>query len=70
MASVISIHAPSRGATRPYQLEFCYAADFYPRTLKGCDSVTSIFAKAGFDFYPRTLKGCDLPGQALRDFIG
>ena len=58
-AEVVSIHAPTKGAT-PLRVSLLYLfCGFNPRTHKGCDLATIISLRLQKSFNPRTHKGCD-----------
>ncbi len=62
----ISTHAPLQGATLPFLTVTVTAADFYSRTLAGCDPVYPFRLLTNYwNFYSRTLAGCDYD-QAIR----
>ncbi len=56
---LISIHAPTKGATASNFHDILCNNDFNPRTHKGCDYCYSRCLLVPFDFNPRTHKGCD-----------
>ncbi len=57
--SNVSIHAPTRGATRLHKLWLCGVVCFNPRTHAGCDKGTEEGGDRVKRFNPRTHAGCD-----------
>ena len=55
----VSIHAPTRGATRGCQRPSCSSWCFNPRTHSGCDVPLPTLKYAPPGFNPRTHSGCD-----------
>ena len=62
---VISIHAPTWGATRPSRTAAARRSNFNPRTHVGCDNSIRSVCVGFLDFNPRTHVGCD----SLRDDV-
>ena len=58
--SLVSIHAPARGATSVLYPLLLSSQCFNPRTRTGCDSKTTAKAATLQGFNPRTRTGCDL----------
>ena len=57
----VSIHAPTRGATRGLTTSYQYRTCFNPRTHTGCDLPGAPLPMDGeLSFNPRTHTGCDL----------
>ena len=57
---IVSIHAPTWGATYINICTFAVAGCFNPRTHMGCDNVVAIIVSVKADgFNPRTHMGCD-----------
>ena len=56
----VSIHAPTRGATRYLQLSYWHPRCFNPRTHAGCDEYARLIQYTAQSFNPRTHTGCDL----------
>ncbi len=59
ISSLISIHAPTQGATACGRCRVLVYFYFNPRTHAGCDIVIIKIRKAVFNFNPRTHAGCD-----------
>ena len=59
-ATIISIHAPVKGATRFVRASSTIWRNFNPRTREGCDRKTSKMQPSSSYFNPRTREGCDL----------
>ena len=59
LVDLVSIHAPTRGATLQITLSNIRQGRFNPRTHTGCDIVKIKFAVRTFSFNPRTHTGCD-----------
>ena len=57
--TLISIHAPARGATKCRICTRCTARDFNPRTREGCDPSGCPHCFSPTYFNPRTREGCD-----------
>ena len=57
---IISIHAPTRGATINRTLQPCIAANFNPRSHKGSDGSLIMISKQFMNFNPRSHKGSDI----------
>ena len=55
----ISIHAPTRGATRYRGGYYRSTFDFNPRTHEGCDDFARLCVAPISNFNPRTHEGCD-----------
>ena len=56
---VISIHAPTWGATQPFRISAKLYLYFNPRTHVGCDDSGGRVGSTNRDFNPRTHVGCD-----------
>ena len=56
----VSIHAPTRGATKCHVGETTNMVSFNPRTHTGCDRARSDSSAYLASFNPRTHTGCDL----------
>ena len=56
---VVSIHAPTKGATSSSPPPYARRSSFNPRTHEGCDSCYHTLALAPSCFNPRTHEGCD-----------
>ena len=63
LVDLVSIHAPTRGATLQITLSNIRQGRFNPRTHTGCDIVKIKFAVRTFSFNPRTHTGCDTPNS-------
>ena len=59
MLLIISIHAPTRGATKPLVMEYTTPADFNPRSYKRSDKVLPCLLLIGRYFNPRSYKRSD-----------
>ena len=59
---VVSIHAPTRGATQHQPARRTAPARFNPRTHTGCDPETWTANILKSCFNPRTHTGCDMQG--------
>ena len=57
---IISIHAPTRGATVPSSAAFFSVTDFNPRSHKGSDLRRLRYDQCNHNFNPRSHKGSDL----------
>jgi len=57
--SLVSIHAPARGATNAHPSAVGQCPRFNPRTRTGCDTEAEIRKYREFSFNPRTRTGCD-----------
>ena len=57
--SLVSIHAPTRGATFNYTNKNTARLCFNPRTHTGCDIVKRRSIYTSYRFNPRTHTGCD-----------
>ena len=57
--SLISIHAPARGATHPAGHQGGLLRDFNPRSRKGSDGPMPAATNPVADFNPRSRKGSD-----------
>ena len=62
--NIVSIHAPTRGATRCSGVRGALRNSFNPRTHTGCDRALAFFLFSPISFNPRTHTGCD-----LHDFV-
>ena len=58
-ACLISIHAPTKGATLHDVIQQGFTVNFNPRTHEGCDSISSTEGATPPNFNPRTHEGCD-----------
>ena len=56
---IVSIHAPTRGATPGITTQKSYDKGFNPRTHEGCDQQMEIAIALSDSFNPRTHEGCD-----------
>ena len=56
---VVSIHAPTRGATITDVEDIWRLIGFNPRTHEGCDRQAGILWRIYLSFNPRTHEGCD-----------
>ena len=56
--ALVSIHAPTRGATCRWKNRKCYWS-FNPRTHEGCDYKIQQIISRIWSFNPRTHEGCD-----------
>ena len=56
----VSIHAPTRGATKPKTFRYFVPRGFNPRTHTGCDIIYVQGHDLHVCFNPRTHTGCDL----------
>ena len=56
----VSIHAPTRGATKPLPTKWFFNGSFNPRTHTGCDVHEISNQGRGKGFNPRTHTGCDV----------
>ena len=61
----VSIHAPTRGATKLHYYFSATSASFNPRTHTGCDDAGEVRGSRNLGFNPRTHTGCDLISSAL-----
>ena len=59
----VSIHAPTRGATRTSLLTQYFSHGFNPRTHTGCDQYVARMRERFRRFNPRTHTGCDPSGS-------
>ncbi len=59
MITVVSIHAPARGATK-FHRQDGNIFRFNPRTREGCDRGRRLFYQSIRGFNPRTREGCDI----------
>ena len=59
IGSNVSIHAPTRGATKARCSRDLDHDGFNPRTHTGCDQVPLFDQRGEFGFNPRTHTGCD-----------
>ncbi len=57
--TIISIHAPARGATEVQSIITSGDLDFNPRAREGCDVPKAWADEANDNFNPRTREGCD-----------
>ena len=57
--SIISIHAPVKGATSDKSCIHVFDMNFNPRTREGCDLTLAIPGIPSTNFNPRTREGCD-----------
>ena len=60
MASIISIHAPARGATPPGYTECTTTGNFNPRSREGSDDLPDRQPAERDDFNPRSREGSDV----------
>ena len=56
---IVSIHAPTRGATYVMVTPFLMDVSFNPRTHTGCDQSLHTYGTQPYRFNPRTHTGCD-----------
>ena len=56
---LVSIHAPTQGATCTGTRQSMWAMCFNPRTHTGCDVSRGLFGGSQIRFNPRTHTGCD-----------
>ena len=59
MSDKISIHAPTRGATSPYEKVLSNKAYFNPRSHEGSDITSALPPDTVTDFNPRSHEGSD-----------
>ena len=64
--NLVSIHAPVKGATRPWRQKASFWLRFNSRTRKGCDETISNIADSAKGFNSRTRKGCDAVSKMWR----
>ena len=57
--SLVSIHAPTWGATSPRKIDLNVFCGFNPRTHMGCDVINDRLYSLFTGFNPRTHMGCD-----------
>ena len=67
---LISIHAPTWGATSRSSLALTRLQNFNPRTHVGCDQRLGLVYERGEHFNPRTHVGCDKDGHGAADVGG
>ena len=66
MASIISIHAPARGATySPHEIKERLQINFNPRSREGSDTIRSHFPSFCCHFNPRSREGSDRRSPCL-----
>ena len=63
---LVSIHAPTRGATPPAPSSLCSFLCFNPRTHTGCDIFNQRLWLYRKSFNPRTHTGCDMVISSVR----
>ena len=56
---IVSIHAPTRGATKTLVSLIWALRSFNPRTHEGCDTFHCVTSQVCLCFNPRTHEGCD-----------
>ena len=56
----ISIHAPAKGATIPYERLQTNIDDFNPRSREGSDKFCKLFLRDEGNFNPRSREGSDV----------
>ena len=66
---VVSIHAPTRGATILMTMRLLRTRCFNPRTHTGCDAFVLNFLQNHLCFNPRTHTGCDLHRRTMQHLV-
>ena len=69
LGTVVSTHAPARGATNVPVCTVVFSNGFNPRTRTGCDGCVGCVRGSRAGFNPRTRTGCDTIARSTRSAV-